>query len=536
MHGWSTPVSIEPAPLGLELANSYGNIVRANSGRLYSMYGFNENNVTTLPSGKHITRTDMLGVYVFRYSDDEGATWSTARYPVPVPLTALDRNNTWHGKVRIGWSVDQAKVHNGVVYWAINKVGQYLISPPEEIFIVSSPNMMTEPDASKVTFEVLPHGDHGILPPGGNPTIFEEGHVLPLSAGMYLVGRTTQGFLGASYTADATGRTGWVSPAVAAQYLDTVLSASGSFAGSGRPVRNPRGPITPRRLSNGMYLMLYYNNGEKSYTNRDPYWLVAGVESGTHVFWSQPEIALYDSADHSDRPGYPDILEDASGNVYITETQKTESRVHQIDAALVAALLSQHNVSEVATGNLSLSLTSADAGTSVASPVWPEFPASPTAAMQGLAIGVRLSNHSAAQEGQVLLGTAGLTSSSAGIVLSVTADGGLEFRMQDGQKAANLTLDPTCSNALQTPGSHFVGLTADAGALILSFVVDGYACDGGGEIPYGWAWIAPMEAPGAAGDMLNVAPNYGGHFEEAHVYTRRLRISELLGNWRATSP
>jgi hypothetical protein len=52
---------------------------------------------------------------------------------------------------------------------------------------------MSEQDASKVEWKLLPNGDHGIPPPGGNPNIAEEGHIMPLSSGaFYSVFRTTQ--------------------------------------------------------------------------------------------------------------------------------------------------------------------------------------------------------------------------------------------------------------------------------------------------------------------------------------------------------
>ena len=45
----------------------------------------------------------------------------------------------------------------------------------------------------QIKWELFPHGDHGLPPPGGNPNIAEEGHILPLPTGyFYSVFRTTQ--------------------------------------------------------------------------------------------------------------------------------------------------------------------------------------------------------------------------------------------------------------------------------------------------------------------------------------------------------
>ena len=50
--------------------------------------------VSTLPGGQKCTRTDELGHFVARYSDDGGKSWSDhGRHEVPYRLTPLDVNN-----------------------------------------------------------------------------------------------------------------------------------------------------------------------------------------------------------------------------------------------------------------------------------------------------------------------------------------------------------------------------------------------------------------------------------------------------------
>ena len=82
--------------------------------------------------------------------------------------------------------------------------------------MLRSNDLLTVPHPSDATFELLPSGDAGLPPPGGNPSVMEEGHVLPLSGdgragggGLYVVARTSQGYLAAAHTTDATGRHGW---------------------------------------------------------------------------------------------------------------------------------------------------------------------------------------------------------------------------------------------------------------------------------------------------------------------------------------
>ena len=83
---------------------------------------------------------------------------------------------------------------------------------PQELFFLVSPNLLTARSPEEITWELAPEGDHGILPPGGNspPKVFEEAHILPLkSGGFWVVGRTSQGYLGAASTRDPTARRGW---------------------------------------------------------------------------------------------------------------------------------------------------------------------------------------------------------------------------------------------------------------------------------------------------------------------------------------
>ena len=48
--------------------------------------------------------------------------------------TFIDKNNTWHGRVKMMWSVDQCTLStdNRTVYYSFTKIGQYAYSPPEE--------------------------------------------------------------------------------------------------------------------------------------------------------------------------------------------------------------------------------------------------------------------------------------------------------------------------------------------------------------------------------------------------------------------
>lgn len=75
--------------------------------------------------------------------------------------------------------------------------------------------------------------------------------------------------------------------------------------------------------------------------------MIAGGElRDGRMHWSQPEIVLYD--DHpGTRMSCPDLIEQ-DGYYWITETQKTVARMHEIDATLREGLWNQGKVKEVA--------------------------------------------------------------------------------------------------------------------------------------------------------------------------------------------
>ena len=290
-RSWSSPLSVEPGtavPGGLP--NAYANIVWAPAlRRLYTVYNLNRDNVTM--SG----RGDELGYFYMRYSADEGASWSSERFLVPYPSTWVDRHNDFLGAVHIMWTVDQIKVlgDGGTVAFAFTKIGRYVQNPPEEVFFMSSTNLLTEPDAAAVTWTLLPTGDHGLRPPSmydANTTVMEEGHLLPLAAGCAAMARTDKGFLAFARTADRSAASGWAATELARYWAPApatapllalpdlpltdvapsgcgvppgrastcrCAAASGCSATYRTALKNERGPFTPRRHPSGAWLLLF---------------------------------------------------------------------------------------------------------------------------------------------------------------------------------------------------------------------------------------------------------------------------------------
>lgn len=293
---WSVPVALEPAAT---VPVAYGVPSVSADGRVAVVYNMNSDNVTRAPDGTPLSRHDEMGHFKLRVSDDGGLSWGSRNYEVPYRITPVDEGNMWGGGVKLMWTVDHPSVvraPNGSASWymAFTKIGKYVQNPPEEVWVLHSPNLQTEADPAAVTWQLLPDGQHGVANPLNASTgVAEEGHFVALHSGaFYVMFRTEDGWLGEASSSD--GGHSW-SPSTYATYAPLHDSTAPP-----RRLKNPRGPITPRRLANDMYLLLYYNNGypAPTYRNRNPYWLAAGRLSadGRALQWSQPEIALYDAS------------------------------------------------------------------------------------------------------------------------------------------------------------------------------------------------------------------------------------------------
>ena len=415
-------------------------------------------------------RNDELGHFYMRYSDTGGRSWSESRYLVPYRSTWVDRFNTFHGRVRIMWTVDQIKVRNGVAYFAFTKIGRYVQNPPEEVFILSSPNLLSERNASKVEWRLLPDGDHGIAAPAiwnPNTTVMEEGHVLPLqrSAGFYAMARTQRGYLAAAKTASPDGASGW-GPTAWARYWDNSRShlPAAPAAGAAAPpssqlrplgdvrdpkndrifrggLKSPRGPFTPKALLHyqlpstrrphgrttadededgaavtGRYLLIYYNNHGAA---RNPYWLSVGMETDLgEILWSQPELAVYDRATHAGTSagGYPDFVQEANGAVHITACQKglpsnSTARMMTVEPTLLAGLLEQHTASGLP--RLAPGVAAVNLSHRVALPALPQT-ANISTAKQGWSLMLVVRDHHHAKPGDLLLDTTTTTAVEGG--------------------------------------------------------------------------------------------------------------------------
>jgi hypothetical protein len=142
--------------------------------------------------------------------------------------------------------------------------------------------------------------------------------------------RTTSGHPGHAYSRDS-GKS-WTPPAHMTYGLGK------------RKVKHPRAANFVKKFSNGKYLYWFHNNSLGDYhfsakrynANRNPVWVLGGIEKDGYINWSEPEILLY-----SDEPGdgisYPDFVED-HGAIYVSETEKEAARIHKLDNYMLQGL------------------------------------------------------------------------------------------------------------------------------------------------------------------------------------------------------
>lgn len=520
---WSTPVDIEPAT-GPEA--SWVMPFLAPTGRVYVFYTYNANNlrVDERSNNPHIARrVDTLGEYCFKWSDDHGRTWSRERGTIPVRPMRIDRENAWEGKLRYFWGVGKPILRrNGEMVFGFAKVGKWgdpgtMVS--SQGCFLKSPNIATERDVSRLRWELLPEGDEGLRAPKG--PVSDEANLVELSdQSLYCTYRTIDGYNCAAYSRDG-GRT-WTPPAHA------------TYTPGGRRIKHPRAANFVRKFSNGRFLLWYHNHGGEPvhaqkwayYTSRNPGWVAGGVERNGFIHWSQPEILLY-ADDPVVRVSYPDFVED-NGEFYITETMKTEARVHRIDRSLLDGLWNQFEAKTVTRTGLALTIDGATVrpGGTVALPPLPDLARDGGFTIEGW---VRLNELS---DGQVLL--EGMSPSGQGIRLHTTDRFTLALTMSDGRTQATWDTDPgTHEGTLRAGTWHHVAFTVDGGPKLITVLVDGVLNDGGAVRQYGWGRFPRELGNVSAAREAALAARLYGHVKRLRLYTRPLRTSEAVANWRA---
>jgi hypothetical protein len=527
---WSPIVPLEPSG---PPESAYATAVKVPSGRIYAFYNHNSDNVRSILrfDGTPELRVDSMGHLVFRYTEDGGRTWSKQRYEIPIRETEVDRNNIYHGRIRFFWHVGRPLIHRGSVYVTLHKIGSWPMDHSEGNFLQSD-NLLTEPDPAKIHWVTLPDGDIGLRPPAR--TVGEEQSLVDLSDGsLFTAYRTITGYSAQAYSRDDGHH--WTPPA----YM--------TYQPEGRRVKNPRAANFVWRVAPDRYLYWFENNGGRDDPNgahpafnaRNPAWISAGREmdtpTGRCLIWSQPEMLLYGDSS-KERMSYPDLIVDHD-RYFVTETQKTIARVHEIPSEFLEMLWHQCDLRTVTRRGLVTELKPSECRPGTTASVPPYFDAVPDSARGGLTLDLWVRFKDLAP-GQVLLEAR--DAKGCGFALGTTRRGTVELELRGATDHA-LFGDPdvaeqgwdTDAGLFGDGGWHHLAFIVDNGPKLILSVVDGVLCDGGAGRPFGWARYSNELRTLPTGGVLTLAPNLHGEIRGLRVYASALRVSEAVGNWRA---
>jgi hypothetical protein len=305
------------------------------------------------------------------------------------------------------------------------------------------------------------------------------------------------------------------------------------YTPGGRRIKHPRAANFVRRFANGKFLYWFHNHGGEPvhagpwnpYMGRNPAWVCGGVEKDGFIHWSEPEVLLYDD-DAETRMSYPDFIEDG-GKYFVTETQKTIARVHEIDPTLLEALWTQAECRETTCAGLVLDLS----GDPLAAGQRVELPRLPDLRIRrGFSIDLRIW-FDELTAGQTILDARSPT--GKGLVLGISDRATLRLTLSDGRAQAVWDSDPgTGPGTLKVGVWQHVTVTVDGGPKIITFVVDGVLDDGGALREYGWGRFPRDLGDVNGAERAALAPGLIGRLRTFRVYDRALRTSEAVGNSR----
>lgn len=477
-------------------------------GRVYVIYGYNNDNVLTL-NGANI-RTDAVGEMCYKYSDDNGLTWSSRRV-IKMPVTEYDLINNWNGKYVMWWSICKPILsQDNQMYFSFTKIAQYLYTR-EEGWVVNSPNINSEKDATKIIWNFLPPGTIGIRSPTMG-LVQEEHNIVQLKDGAFCcVFRTSNGYPAICYSHD--GCKTWSEP------MPLKLN-------NGLVARNPRACPRIFKFSNGQYILWFENNNISEWLNRNPAWVCGGLESEGVIKWSQPEVLLY-SRDTTLRFSYPDMFQEGS-DYYLTETQKSIARLHLINGKLLKSLWQQGTIKSHSRKNLITNLSSRKLAEISGSNY--VYSRGEVKLNTGLTINLNLNLRSFSSHGQNIISFLSDNKKDTLIRIRTSFQNTIEVDVcNSGRVLTTFYLD---NNLIKLNSPLFVSISMDSNSRILTAMVNGILCNGHGNRAYGWVIVPGIFNFGEVSANISILP-FDGKLNNLQIYNRALTTGEMLSEYLA---
>ncbi len=518
-RNWSELIDIETAS---DRMTSWVTAFAVPSGRVYAVYNYESSDEATQHGGW----------LCFKYSDDCGRTWSADRHRIPMRVTRRDRRNVTGGKEQFFWCIDKPVVIGKGVYLGIPKLHSGVPQTGGESWVIHSANVLTEKDPHRVAWELLPDGDQGVWN-SALGDIQEEQNLEILNDGtLYMVLRTEIGVIG--YTTSKDDGHTWSTPEPLS-YPD------------GRAIKNPRACPKLWKSTDGRFVLWFHNNGFPGWGNsavRNPVWVSGGIEKEGRILWSQPEVLLYASDPTVRGMSYPDFIEQ-DGGIWVSETEKTTARVHEVDRSLLEGMWNEQDESSqtevVRDGLLYQNVEVLGPGSAFSIPYLPSLQSG------GFTVEVVIEPDGDAP-GRTVLTSYGVR--AQGFQISTAPEGALEMELRDARQRQWLELldgtDPASGvetrrawqwrtdGSILVPGkSMHVVFIVDGLAKVVSIVADGTLLDGGKDRIQGWwrlnPWLGDINDAGSC----IVGNDFSGRVHLVRIYGRYLRTAEAVGNYRS---
>ncbi len=235
------------------------------TGRIYCFYLKNDPSVITV-------RRDITGWLKWQYSDDDGVTWRRvkARFDMgrgewtsddpSVPTSFIGiyapHITSW-GEVLFSFARYGLKKEGGRGY------GNWMT----EVYFLKLDNILTQANAEKLAFSVLPDARRGLRIERDNGMFWgNEPSWIELSDGRLMTAIRTRNDAVYYALSDDRGRS-WTDPAPL-RYSD-----------GGAIVRNPNAPCPMVKLGDGRVLLMFYNAKQSNtFGPRNPVWISVGKE------------------------------------------------------------------------------------------------------------------------------------------------------------------------------------------------------------------------------------------------------------------